>query len=61
MRDFWRGFEKKAAKEDPFAVWMQQAEDEEKEIVEKKNKPYRIDPRELSEGYPPDAWYRYWP
>lgn len=58
---FWRGFEKQAAEENPFAVWMQEAEDEQEAVDEKKNKPFRSDPRELSEGYPPDTWYRYWP
>jgi hypothetical protein len=57
---FWKGFQKKAA-ENPFAIWLQQAEDEQKAVDEKKAKPYRSDPRDLSEGYPPDAWYRYWP
>jgi hypothetical protein len=58
---FWRGFQKKASEENPFAIWVEQADDEQKALDEKKEKPYRSDPRDLSEGYPPDAWYRYWP
>lgn len=60
MQSFWKGFEKKAS-EDPVAIWMQQSDDEQKAVDEKKGKPMRSDPRDLSEGYPPDAWYRYWP
>lgn len=61
MQSFWIGFEKRAAEENLFAIWGTLADDEQKALDEKKAKPYRSDPRDLSEGYPPDAWYRYWP
>lgn len=57
---FWEGFQKRAS-EDPLALWLQESEDEQKAIDEKKERPYRVDPRELSEGFPPDTWQRYWP
>jgi hypothetical protein len=58
---FWTGFLKKAAAENPLEVWTREADDEQKAIDEKKKKPFRVDPRELSEGFTPDTWQRYWP
>lgn len=58
---FWAGFQKRAAEENPLAEWFAASEDEQKAVDDEKKKPYPVDPRTLSEGYPPDTWYRYWP
>lgn len=55
---FWAGFQKKAAEENPLAVWMQESEDEQKAVDEAKDKPTRTDPRTLSEGFLPDLSQR---
>jgi len=59
MENFWEGFVKRAG-EDPLAFWARESKDEEKKAKAGK-KVLRVSPVELSQGFAPDTWPRYWP
>jgi hypothetical protein len=59
MEEFWKGFAKRAG-EDPLAFWDSESKEEDKKAKNVK-KVVRVSPAELSQGFAPDTWPRYWP